>query len=99
VPGGPGPGDSGEFYGAPSDVAVYRPPPTAPPPPPSSSQLASPSRTQAAERTGGEPTDEPTDDRPAPAPVTDIYQDPPWRDGATPPLPGFEPPTGDPADR
>lgn len=80
-----GPGDSGEFYGAPSDAALYRrPPPAAPPPPPSSSQVASPSRSAAADQQAA-------DDATRAAPVTDLYQEPPWRDGATPPLPGFEP--------
>ena len=102
--GAPDPGDSGEFYGAPSEAALYRPPSAvpAPPPPPSSSQLASPSRTAAAERQDAERQDaeRPEDERPTPPPVTDIYQDPPWRDGATPPLPGFEPTEpADPADR
>ena len=82
----PGPGDSGEFYGAPSDAAVYRPPPPAPPPARSSSQVASPSRTATADAADADATaDEAT------APAADIYQDPPWRDSSTPPLPGFEP--------
>ena len=101
----PGPGDSGEFYGAPSDAALYRrPAPPTPPPPPSSSQVASPSRSAAAAAPVCEPTTELADADLAaggpsrPAPITDLYQDPPWRDGVTPPLPGFAPGGGERGD-